>query len=98
MFYAIAKILEYQDRRREERRRQEERERMLEEAYIEGFDKGFREVIDLVLDSPVWEQYPEVRERFKQRVESTMEENRRSRSRLSVRVCPQTSLKQNTVT
>ena len=80
MFYAIAKILEYQDRRREER------ERMLEEAYIDGFDEGFREIIDLVLDSPAWEQYPEVRERFKQKAESTMEENRRSRSRPNVRV------------
>ncbi len=68
VFYAIAKILEYQDRRREERRRRQE------EAYEEGFNKGLREGIALVLNSRELAQYPELRERIRKYVEDAIEE------------------------
>lgn len=66
-FYAIAKILEERDRRRKER------ERMLDEARKEGLEQG----IDLTLNNPGLEQYPELRERIRKDVEDAMNGNGR---------------------
>ena len=73
-FYAIAKILEEQDRRREERRRrQKERERQLNEARNEGRMEG----IDLVLNNPNLQQHPDLHEQILKDVKAAVEEGER---------------------
>ena len=85
-FYAIAKILEEQDRRREERqRREKERERQLNEARREGLEAGIQEGLqtglergmDLVLNNPEMEHHPELRERVRKEAEAALKENGR---------------------
>ena len=78
VFYAIAKILEYQDRRKEERaRRQKERERELNEALSDARREVRQESIDLVLNIPELQQYPELHERVVKELEEAMEEGER---------------------
>ena len=77
-FYAISKILEYQDKRQEEKRRRQEeelaeirkeRERILAETLKQSLERG----IDLVLNNPRLEQYPELREQIRKDIEDAME-------------------------
>ena len=81
-FYAIAKILEEQDRRREERRRrQKEWERQMTEARQEGrqegLEAGLERGMDLVLNNPEMERHPELRERIRKEAEAVLKENGR---------------------
>ena len=72
-FYAIAKILEEQDRKRKERERmlKEAREQGLQEGLQEGLEKGR----DLVLNTPEMEQHPELRERIRKEAEAALKAN-----------------------
>ena len=77
-FYAIAKILEEQDRRREERqRRQKERERQMTEVRQKGLQAGIEKSMELVLNNPDMEQHPELRERIRKDLESAIKAGER---------------------
>ncbi len=85
-FYAIAKILEYQEKRKEERQQKaKERERQLNEAVSVARRETRRETrrevrqesIDLVLNNPELQQYPELQGRIVKDLEEAMEEGER---------------------
>ena len=78
VFYAIAKFLEEQDRRREEKmRREEERERQFAEVVSEARNEGRMEGIDLVLKNPNLQQYPDLHERIAKELEEALGEDER---------------------
>lgn len=70
-FYAIAKILDEQDRKRKER------ERMLKEAREAGLQEGLGKGVDIALNTPTSEQHPELRERIRKEAEAALKENGR---------------------
>ena len=78
VFYAIAKMLEEQDRRRKRREKMlnEAREQGLMEGREEGRKEGRETGIDLVLSNPNLQQYPDLHERIIKDLESAMEESR----------------------
>ena len=78
VFYAIAKFLEEQDRRREEKMRwEEERERQFAEVVSEARNEGRMEGIDLVLKNPNLQQYPDLHERIAKELEEALGEDER---------------------
>ena len=50
---------------------------MLDEARKEGLEQGLEQGIDLTLNNPGLEQYPELRERIRKDVEDAMNGNGR---------------------